>query len=431
MGLKGREWVRKSLVLLALSLVPLSFVRAQEPTSEEWKKAALKVFIDCGFCDLEYIKTEITFVNYVRDRKEAQVHVLFSQQGTGSGGREYTLTFLGQFEYAGQEDTLRYYSHRTDTEESVRLGLVQSLKLGLMRYVAKTPISQRISISLKDEVKPTSVIDRWNFWVFSTSAYGFFSGQKSVTYSSVYGNFSANRVTPDFKLRLSAAASHHFNKYDLDGERFESSMNSRSLNGLGVKSLGEHWSLGAYASLSSSSYSNIRFALRAAPAVEFNVFPYSQSTRRQLRFLYKLNFDAVKYEEETIYLKTRENLWSQDLTMTLEMKEKWGTVGASLEGSHYLHDAGKYHLRLNSEVSLQLYKGLSFNLYGSVSRIHDQLSLPKGGASLEDILLMRKQLATSYEYFFSIGLSYTFGSIYSNVVNPRFGSGGEFPSGIY
>lgn len=419
------------LILLGLGPAPLSSGQTQAASSEEWKKTALTIFLDCGFCDIEYIKTEITFVNYVRDRKEAQVHVLFSLQNTGSGGREYTLTFLGQREYAGEDDVLTYYSHKTDTEESIRLGLVQTLKLGLMRYVAKTPISRRISISLKDEVKPTSVVDRWNFWVFSLSAYGFVSGQKSVTYSSVYGNFSANRVTPEFKLRMSAAASRYFNKYDLDGERFESSMNSRSLNGLGVKSLGDHWSLGAYASLSSSSYSNIRFALRAAPAVEYNIFPYSQSTRRQLRFLYKLNFDAVKYEAETIYLKIRENLWSQALSMTLEMKEKWGTIGTSLEGSHYLHDAGKYHLRLNSEVSLQLYKGLTFNLYGSVSRIHDQLSLPKGGASLEDILLMRKQLATFYEYYFSVGLSYTFGSIYSNVVNPRFGSGGEFPSGIY
>jgi len=49
------------------------------------------------------------------------------------------------------------------------------------------------------------------------------------------------------------------------------------------------------------------------------------------------------------------------------------------------------------------------------------LSLPKGGASLEEVLLRRKMLETSYTYYFSIGLSYTFGSIYSNVVNPRFG----------
>ncbi|MFO7924858.1 MAG: hypothetical protein R6U58_14325 [Bacteroidales bacterium] len=33
-------------------------------------------------------------------------------------------------------------------------------------------------------------------------------------------------------------------------------------------------------------------------------------------------------------------------------------------------------------------------------------------------------LETQYMYFSSFGLTYTFGSIYSNVVNPRFGSSG-------
>ncbi|MCK7499748.1 MAG: hypothetical protein MZW92_62115 [Comamonadaceae bacterium] len=50
---------------------------------DEMKKTALKVFLDCDYCDLEYIKTEITFVNYVRDRLEAQVHVLISTQAHG------------------------------------------------------------------------------------------------------------------------------------------------------------------------------------------------------------------------------------------------------------------------------------------------------------------------------------------------------------
>jgi hypothetical protein len=147
--------------------------------------------------------------------------------------------------------------------------------------------------------------------------------------------------------------------------------------------------------------------------------------------LYRLNFNAVRYQEETIYLKTKEDLWSEDLSITLELKEKWGTVSVSLEGSHYFHDLSKYHAQLYGEVSLRLYKGLSFDIFGSGSRIHDQLSLPKMGASLEDVLLMRKQLATSYDYYFSIGISYTFGSIYSNVVNPRFGTGSEFMYGNY
>ncbi len=40
---------------------------------------------------------------------------------------------------------------------------------------------------------------------------------------------------------------------------------------------------------------------------------------------------------------------------------------------------------------------------------------------LEDILLQKKMLATNYNYRLSVGVSYTFGSIYSNIVNPRFG----------
>jgi len=409
----------------------VSFGQTEAADIEELKKTALKVYIDCSFCDLEYIKTEITFVNYVRDPKEAQIHVLITIQSTGSGGREYALRYLGQHEYAGQDDVLKHYSNRTDTEDEIRQGLVQTLKLGLMRYVAKTPISKRISISLMDQVKPTSVIDKWDFWVFSLSARGFINGQKSIVYNSLNGNLSANRVTPELKIRMNAAASHYFNKFDIEGQSIESSLSSRSFNALTVKSLGEHWSFGGYFSLSSSSYSNIQFAFMAAPAVEYDFFPYSQSTRKQLRLLYKLNFTASRYQEETIYLKTKENLWNEDLTVTLEMKEKWGTISASLEGSHYFHDRKKYHVRLYSELSLRLYKGLSFDIFGSGSRIHDQLSLPKMGASLEDVLLMRKQLATSYEYYFSIGLSYTFGSIYSNVVNPRFGSGGEFIYGMY
>ena len=61
--------------------------------------------------------------------------------------------------------------------------------------------------------------------------------------------------------------------------------------------------------------------------------------------------------------------------------------------------------------------------------IHDQLSLIKGEATLEQVLLRRTMLETNYSYYFSFGLSYTFGSIYSNVVNPRFGGGSS--GGIY
>jgi hypothetical protein len=72
-------------------------------------------------------------------------------------------------------------------------------------------------------------------------------------------------------------------------------------------------------------------------------------------------------------------------------------------------------------LSIRLFKGLSFDIFGSFERIRDQLSLVKGEISEADLLLRRRQLETGYSYRGQIGLSYTFGSMYSNVVNPRFG----------
>jgi len=182
--------------------------------------------------------------------------------------------------------------------------------------------------------------------------------------------------------------------------------------------------VGGYLSLLSSSFSNIQLSFTPAPAVELNIFPYSESTRRQLRLLYRLGFTQVAYREETIYGKIRESLWQESLTATLELKRKWGTISTSLEGSHYFHDFQKNRLQFSSELSIRIFKGLSFNISGSYSRIRDQLSLPRGGASLEEILLRRKELETTYNYYLSVGISYTFGSTKSQVVNPRFGTGG-------
>ena len=111
------------------------------------------------------------------------------------------------------------------------------------------------------------------------------------------------------------------------------------------------------------------------------------------------------------------------MSATLELKRPWGTISTTLEGSHYFHDIKKNRVSLDGQISLRVFKGMNFNISGGGARIHDQLSLPKGGATIEEVLLQRRQLETSYNYFFSVGLSYTFGSILSKVVNPRFGSG--------
>jgi hypothetical protein len=50
------------------------------------------------------------------------------------------------------------------------------------------------------------------------------------------------------------------------------------------------------------------------------------------------------------------------------------------------------------------------------------MALPRGEITLEEILLRRRELSSGYRYSAEVGLSYRFGSVFSNVVNPRFGN---------
>ena len=379
------------------------------------------MYIDCRRCDMDYIRSEITFVNHVRDRLEAQVHILVTTQRTGAGGREYTLTFIGREAYAGIEDTLKYVSRQSDTDEMIRSGLVQVLKLGLMPYVAKTPLADHISISFTVPTEPTAVEDRWDYWVFRTRVNTFFRGEKSNNFLSLNGSLSANRVTPDLKVNISIFGNYSENNFDVDNQTITSISRSKGFNSYIVFSLGDHWSWGGSTSLRSSTFRNIDLSLSAGPAVEYNWFPYSESTRRQFRFEYGLTYEYFDYEEETIFNKTIERLGKERVAISLELTEQWGSASAGLEGSHFLHDFSKNRLQLFGQLSVRLIEGLSIRFFGSGSSVRDQLSLRKGVATEEEILLRRKELATQYRYFGSVGLSYTFGSIYSNVVNERFG----------
>jgi hypothetical protein len=75
------------------------------------------------------------------------------------------------------------------------------------------------------------------------------------------------------------------------------------------------------------------------------------------------------------------------------------------------------------DASIRVTTGLSIDLGGSASLVRDQLNIAARDATPEEILLELRELGTDYRYDFRVGLSYTFGSIFNSVVNPRFGSG--------
>jgi hypothetical protein len=415
------------MILFLCLLIPSVQLSGQEGAdSLVQREHAVRVFIDCGYCDMNYIREEIPYVNYVRDVKEAQVYVLVTSESTGSGGRKYTLAFLGQMDFEGKNDTLVYASRPDDPRDVRRIWRTQMLKMGLMPYVARTPLYSEVIIDPSERVETQVVVDRWNNWVFELEAEPDFEGEESYKELSLQSSVSATKITHNWKLELDF--DHRFTRTRYIYEEVENTndKNYMGFDGLVVKSLGNHWSAGLRSELLSSSYNNIDFALDVLPSIEYNLFPYEESTHRQLRFLYGIGPTFRMYTDSTIYDEIQENLWLHQLQVAYRVQEKWGSINLALEGSNFFHDFSKNHLELSGYVSVRIIKGLSFRVGGEVARVNDQLSLVKGEASEAEILLQLQELETSYNLNARMGITYTFGSIYNNIVNPRFGNGRRF-----
>lgn len=418
--------MKKRILKPALALMFLVgpfMAQAQNQTNgTPFKSEAPRVFLDCHQCDMNYLRKEVSFVSFVREPKVADVYIMVTIRSTAGSGREYTLDFIGRGEYINIKSSMKYISGPNDSRDDERRGLTRVIKIGLVPYAARTEIGDYLNVNYEGRPPVAPVADKWNAWVFSAGVSGSLSGEKSRRFASASGYLSANRVTVADKLRMGLSGNIRDSYFDLEDGPISSTVDSESFSALYVVSLNEHWSAGSWLAVSSSSYSNIALAVNPAPAVEYNVFPYSESNRRQLRLLYRVGLSFNKYIEETIFDRTRQTILAQTMVVSFEVKEPWGNISSSISGSTFLNDFSKNRLEVYGGVSLQLYRGLALNFNGRYSQIHDQVSLPKAGASLEEILLQQKQLATNFSYGLSIGVSYTFGSIYSPVVNPRFGN---------
>jgi hypothetical protein len=297
------------------------------------------------------------------------------------------------------------------------------LKMGLMSYVARTPLYNEVMIHPSERVERQDVVDRWNNWVFELEAQPEFEGEESRRELSLRSSVSATKITHQWKLEFDFDNRFTRTKYTFDDTLYTKDKSYQGLDLLVVKSFGEHWSAGIRTDLLSSTYTNTRFSVDLLPSIEYNVFPYSESTYRQLRILYSIGGSFRIYDDTTIYEQIQELLWKHQLNLAYEVREKWGAINLSLVGSNFLHDFTKNRIELRGYVSVRIVKGLSLWVVGSAARVNDQLSLVKGEATEAEILLQLQELRTSYDIRGELGISYTFGSIYNNIVNPRFGSG--------
>jgi hypothetical protein len=386
----------------------------------------LKIYLDCNNCFGDYIREEVDIVEYVRDPAEADVHILVSQSDTGSGGTERAVALIGVGRFKGLDFKSRALSQSADTEDTQRQRLATAITIGLLNYIASDGVSGGLAVEVEQTAQPGQagpVTDPWNFWVMSLQGSIAMAGEESSRQLDLGAEIAADRITDDWKITFGVEIEHRREDFDLDeDEPLRAERSERDFDGLVARSLNDHWSVGGRGSIDSSTFDNHAIRTFIGPAIEYNLFPYSQYTRRQLRIGYALGPYYARYREETLLFRMSDRMTQQELTLTIDQREPWGSLQAEVDYSTFLPDASLYRIQLEGEVNVRLARGLSLELEGSTSRIRDQLSIPRRGVTPEEVLLRLRRLRSGYEYNLQIGLTYTFGSIFNTIVNPRFGN---------
>lgn len=390
---------------------------------------SVSVYLDCGMgCDTDFIRTEITYVDWVRDRAVADVHVLVTSQGTAGGGAQYTLAFLGQRRFAGRGDTLTVVTQQSATPDDTRRALTRTIQLGLVAFLARTEIASRVSLRVEPRQAAQAAEaprrDRWNLWVYSVGFNANLNGERTQQFNSIGGNASARRTTERWKINLNTRENYRESKFDFGGTKSTFINRTYSFEQLVVKSLGPRLSAGARGAIGSSTFENKRLYWRVGPAVEYDIFPYSESTRRMLTIQYSAGAEGFDYHEETIYFKFHETRPLHTLSINLSQNQPWGNVNVGTEAGQYLDETNRNFAAIFGGTGLRLFKGFNLNLSGHFSSIRNQLYIARRGATPEEVLLQQRRLETNYSYFVFTGISYTFGSVLNPVVNPRFGRSG-------
>lgn len=389
--------------------------------AQEVPPLSTRVFLDCERCNETFIKREVPIVDYVRDRKVADIHILATTQRLASGGRLYKVNFIGLSPEYPQEFTIDLNTYQTDTNIEVNRKLAEVIQAGLMPFlITRGQVQMEVSTDLDiTEISQPSEEDKWNFWIFEVGSSVDWSKESNQSEFELEGEINAQRTTELWRIRSELSTRYELNRVT-QGDKFLVSSLSRSNGEISVvKGIAPLWSAGVFSEVFSNTYNNIQLGSGLRAALEYSVFPYRMSATKELTFAYLVGPRYFNYQEETIFGEERESLLQQALRANLNLRRPWGNLFVRLEGSHYFHDWTKNRLALNSNLSLQVIKGLFLRVGGRANLVNDQLFLPKGEASLEEILLQRRALATGYELDFYLGVAYTFGSIYNTIVNTR------------
>lgn len=414
----------------------ITFGQAQNSPSfvSENDSETITVFLDCRGCDDNFIITETRFVNFVRDQGLADLHLLVIRQGT-SNGSQYLIDFIDQRFPNKPKKELILDTYNFQTDEEVRNELVGVIKLGLISYLTDSRILSQLSVAFNPDISTQNNslegVDPWNNWVFEFGVDGNINGQENELRYNIGGDGEIQRITDDWKIRFNFWGNYNRRALTEEEEIVQGldttlveitryfDRSSRNYSGLVAKTIDDHWSVGFYTRYRSDTFQNIDAQYGITPAIEYSLFPYREFTRREVTARIGVVTSYYRYTETTVLLEDEELLFRPEIDLRADFTQPWGSFRAGLEAGAFLHDLSLNRFEFDTRFDLRISKYLSVFLNGQYSIIADQVSLPAGDLTTEEVLAGVRQQATSYSYRGSFGVSVQFGSIYNNIINPR------------
>jgi hypothetical protein len=438
------------LILIFFSFDPPAFSQTLIDNSNPPNK--LRVFIDgCdrrdGGCDMDFIRTEITAVDFYRDNQLADVFLLINNNESGGGGRQYQLLFIGQQNiHAGRSDTLYLNTKQTDTDFEVRERLTRFIKLGLAPYVAKTKAGEEIEINMKtdagvleNEVQET--VDPWNYWVFNIGSDANIELEELSKEINYGGEVNVNRITDKWKISLTGRIDERLRRtiqkvprvdengapvLDENGNQIIGEIeNNFDVSEFGfshqlVKSISPQWSYGYDIAGRQNTRFNYQFQTSFRPAVEYNFFPEAVQNSRFLRVNYGVEVRNNRYVEETISGVNEETRFLHSLRASLGLNQRWGNLEVGYRLRNYLDDFSSWSTGLNISAEVRVTGNFSFFMRVEGNYVQDQIYLASGDFTEQDILSGRVTLPSAYTIDSRFGFNFRFGSNLNNFVNRRF-----------
>jgi len=411
-------------IMLIACLLASNFLFAQ--TSNLPK--TIKVFIDCsngGQCFQEFIRQEIPIVDFVRDRLDADVHVIVTTQYNSSGAVQYSLNFVGRNACAKFQDTIQYSVPPSAIDDESRNLFVSKLKIGLVPFLNRTCQMDNINITYnkpneEEKEKTIGSKDPWNYWVFQLGANGYLNGNQNYFEGSAYFNISADKETEQTKTNIYLSNSEQVQKFNDGTQTYRYDFQDYNAGVEHYKKINKHLGLGGGINAANSLFSNYKFQVGGTANIEYSIFPYKDFNTKRWVFIYNIGPFFNQYYDTTLYLKTKELQFQQTLGSIFSYIQPWGSTHVGVFWSNFLTDFNKNNLSLNGALQFKIAKGLNFAIWGNYTFVRNQINIRKGDIDINQLLVKNQELLSSYDFNLGVGIKYRFGSKFNTAVNPSF-----------